>query len=114
MNAFIIGSLSSVGTIFYITRAYKSSTYNEPTFLPIIIPMVVIITGIFNIVNASNILHPILIGLIVAFLFSSYGIYIGLPEKIFNVTHSQARLFASMYYPLLFIILSIINKNIII
>jgi hypothetical protein len=112
--AFSIGFTSGMGTMMYIGNAFHRSDHPDnlhPEILLLIAPLILGFANVFNVYFENKFSVPL--GIVVAILFSTVGITIGLPETIFNITPIKARIFAIVYYTLLFWILTKINNFII-
>lgn len=114
--AFLLGFTSGVGTMSYIGSAFHRSDHPNvetlhPEFLLLIPPLILGLANVVNVYFKNK--YPFLIGAIVAIAFSTYGISIGLPATIFNITPIQARVFAIVYYTVIFGVLTKLNNWII-
>ena len=66
-------------------------------------PLIAITLGLANVLNVYlKEKYKWLIGIVIGLIFSTYGIYIGIHQKYFGLTKNKARLFAIVYYSIIF------------
>ena len=112
--AFSIGEVFSIGTQFYIAYGFHNFNHKLPSrssHIEFLFPYSLITLGLMNALNVfTEEKYVWLIGLLVGILFSSLGILIKL-NKFWKINEFQARMFALIYYPLLFgFVISPLNK----
>lgn len=104
--SFLIGFGASLTTSFYLGWGFHKTKHEKSPNLhfEILMPLVAITLGIANMINIYfEQKYNWLIGILIGILFSSYGIYLNFPQKYYNITETQARIFAIIIYFSLFV-----------
>ena len=106
LAAFFVGFTASLFTAIYLARGYHDSEHenNLPLLhFEFIFPLVAVSLGFANVLNVYlKEQYKWLIGIAIGLIFSTYGIYIGIHQKYFGLTKMKARMFAILYYSIIF------------
>ena len=75
LQAFLVGFFASVGTMFYIGKAFHRANHPSDIHVELLFPLIGIALGLANMLNLyTKHNYTLPIGVAVAILFSSYGI----------------------------------------